>query len=66
MALGTVSTAGSPVRLAIRPEHVALARATPGAEGLHGRLTAIAFNGAITAMLVKLPGPAAPPPPRRW
>ena len=48
--------AGAAARLAVRPEHVELAIAAPGADGLHGRLAQLVFNGASTSMLVELPG----------
>ncbi len=58
-AAGTAAQAGlvvgQGVRVAVRPEHIALSAATPGAAGLRGRLMQIVFNGSITAMLVELP-----------
>lgn len=42
------------VRLAVRPEHVALARGSGGA-GLRGRVSQCVFNGASTAVLIEFP-----------
>jgi spermidine/putrescine transport system ATP-binding protein len=46
---------GQAVRVAVRPEHIALSPATLDAAGLRGRLAQIVFNGSMTAMLVELP-----------
>ena len=45
---------GAAVRLAVRPEHVALTGGE-GGEGLRGRISHCVFNGASTAVLVELP-----------
>ncbi|MGI4941408.1 MAG: ABC transporter ATP-binding protein [Janthinobacterium lividum] len=45
---------GTAVRLAVRPEHVALTSGNDGA-GLRGRVLQCVFNGASTAVLVELP-----------
>ena len=47
-------SAGAAVRLAVRPEHVALTSGGDGA-GLRGRVSQCVFNGASTAVLIELP-----------
>ena len=49
---------GTAARIAVRPEHIMLSPAGSGAEGLHGRLGEVVFNGATVAMRVELPGGA--------
>ena len=52
--------AGATARLAIRPEHIVVTAATPvaapAAPSLRGRLLQVVFNGAVTSMLMELPG----------
>ena len=55
LATGTGLTPGARVRLAVRPEHVELARDDAGdAPGLRGEVTQSVFNGANTAVQVEL------------
>ena len=57
LATGTGLVPGARVRLAVRPEHVELARDAAGdAPGLRGEVTQSVFNGANTAVQVELRG----------
>jgi mannopine transport system ATP-binding protein len=57
LASGVGAGLGTRVRLAVRPEHVELARAQPGdVPGLRGEVSQCIFNGASTAVQVELQG----------
>ena len=57
LAQGEGAAPGSRVRLAVRPEHVELARAASNdATGLRGEVTQSVFNGANTAVQIELQG----------
>jgi mannopine transport system ATP-binding protein len=57
LANGVGAALGTRVRLAVRPEHVELARAQPGdVPGLRGEVSQCIFNGASTAVQIELQG----------